>query len=97
MKFVMSLILLLALLVPNVGWANCGDDLPPLEERIKKRPTGDTALATKELRKAQEVQKYSETECLNAVIRAKRALALPAPPKPLDSAAQPPTRPPLPQ
>jgi hypothetical protein len=97
MKLVMSLIMLLALLVPSVGWANCGDDLQPLAERIKKRPTGDTALATKELRKAQEAQQYSETECLNAVIRAKRALALPLPPKPLDPAAQSTTRPPLPQ
>jgi hypothetical protein len=60
--------------------ALCLDDIAALKERIQRRPTNDVGTARKELAKAELAEKTSESECRNAVARARRALNTPAAP-----------------
>ena len=92
MKVVMAaLISLLGILQAR---AACEDQLSLLDEQAKKHPRqGDAAQVQKNLKNAHALVEVDELGCLNAVSRARRALAVPAPEdqtsKPSSGAVQP--------
>ena len=60
--------------------AACEDQLSQLDEQVKRHPRqGDAMQVQKNLKSAHALVEVDELACLNAVSRARRALAAPAP------------------
>ena len=60
--------------------AACEDQLSQLDEQVKKHPRqGDTTQVQKNLKTAHALVDVDELGCLNAVVRARHALAAPTP------------------
>jgi hypothetical protein len=74
-------VVLLGVLSLQAAHATCEDQLRLLEEHVKKHPReGDAAQVQKNLKSARADVDVDEVGCLNAVARARRALAAPTPP-----------------
>jgi hypothetical protein len=73
------IVILVALFPIETARASCEDQLATIEEHVKTHPKeGDTKQVQKNLENARALVEVDEIACLNAVARARHALALPA-------------------
>ena len=79
MKRLTIVVLAMALLSPAAAaWADCAYDIGELKNKLlHEQDKMKVAAVNKQLKKAQEAQPTSETECRNAVTRGWRALRAP--------------------